>query len=590
MKLGIVGLPNVGKSSLFNALTCSGAASENYPFCTIDPNIGIVSVPDERMNFLADMYHPAKFTPAIIEFVDIAGLEKGTSKGEGLGNKFLSHIREVDAILHVVRCFESGDVTHVEGSVGAARDAETVNFELIFADMETIEKRLLKSSKMIKSGDKKYKIECDALEKVKTNLEKGIFISGMDLEDAERDIVSELFLLTDKPILYVANVSEDDAAGGTNAQVEALKSIAESQNAEVMVVCAKLEEELSKLDAEERDMFLGEMGIERSGLITLVQKSSAVRIAGGLHKRRRISPSHRTEHLGEPGRVASASRHYRPVSHRDRLPWARRARGRPEAASCCRDRTGRRERPRRERSAVCPRSGRKWRGTLLGPAGRKLAQDGKRRDRDVYQTARSAQPSRRSSRRLVGRRSPRCGNGPHRPLTRPAGANRPGGRLPNRKRSERDVRKRYTATAVVQNINGDFKPHSAQIACAPPPGSVKKTLNCLDLRTESILDAGLEMHRVTPTHRGRRPEDPSRILQLGSVPGRDVCQPFLLPVERRAIRRQADLLVRRDEDSPVVNVQRTFKEQDVTFARRIDQFVDTGRRESLRQPAYAVAN
>jgi GTP-binding protein YchF len=273
MKLGIVGLPNVGKSSLFNALTCSGAASENYPFCTIDPNIGIVSVPDERMNFLADMYHPAKFTPAIIEFVDIAGLVKGASKGEGLGNKFLSHIREVDAILHVVRCFESGDVTHVEGSVGAARDAETVNFELIFADMETIEKRLLKSSKMIKSGDKKYKIECDALEKVKTNLEKGIFISGMDLEDAERDIVSELFLLTDKPILYVANVSEDDAAGGTNAQVEALKSIAESQNAEVLVVCAKLEEELSKLDAEERDMFLGEMGIERSGLITLVQKS-----------------------------------------------------------------------------------------------------------------------------------------------------------------------------------------------------------------------------------------------------------------------------------------------------------------------------
>ncbi len=273
MKLGIVGLPNVGKSSLFNALTCSGAASENYPFCTIDPNIGIVSVPDERLDFLAEMYHPVKFTPAIIEFVDIAGLVKGASKGEGLGNRFLSHIREVDAILHVVRCFESGDVTHVEGSVGAVRDAETVNFELIFADMETIEKRLLKSSKMIKSGDKKYKQECDALEKVKANLEKGIFISGMDLEDFEREIISELFLLTDKPILYVANVSEDDAAGTDNPQVEALKSIAASQNAEVMVVCAKLEEELSKLEPDERDMFLHEMGIERSGLATLVQKS-----------------------------------------------------------------------------------------------------------------------------------------------------------------------------------------------------------------------------------------------------------------------------------------------------------------------------
>lgn len=273
MKLGIVGLPNVGKSSLFNALTCSGAPSENYPFCTIDPNIGIVSVPDERLDFLAGMYRPLKFTPAIIEFVDIAGLVKGASKGEGLGNKFLSHIREVDAILHVVRCFESGDVTHVEGSVGAARDAETVNFELIFADIEAVEKRILKSSKMIKSGDKKYKAECDALEKVKANLEKGIFISVMDLEGFEREIVSELFLLTDKPMLYVANVSEDDAAGGGNPQVEALKSLAASQNAEVMVVCAKLEEELSKLDPAERDMFLHEMGIERSGLTTLIQKS-----------------------------------------------------------------------------------------------------------------------------------------------------------------------------------------------------------------------------------------------------------------------------------------------------------------------------
>lgn len=273
MKLGIVGLPNVGKSSLFNALTCSGAASENYPFCTIDPNIGIVSVPDERLDYLAEMYHPQKFTPATIEFVDIAGLVKGASKGEGLGNKFLSHIREVDAILHVVRCFESGDVTHVEGSVGAARDAETVNFELIFADIETVEKRLAKSSKMIKSGDKKYKLECDALEKVKANLEKGIFASVMELEDFEREIISELFLLTDKPMLYVANVSEDDPSGTGNPHVEALKSIAAAQNAEVMVVCAKLEEELSKLEPNERDMFLQEMGLERSALATLIQKS-----------------------------------------------------------------------------------------------------------------------------------------------------------------------------------------------------------------------------------------------------------------------------------------------------------------------------
>lgn len=273
MKLGIVGLPNVGKSSLFNALTCGGAPSENYPFCTIDPNIGIVSVPDERLNFLADMYHPLKFTPAIIEFVDIAGLVKGASKGEGLGNKFLSHIREVDAILHVVRCFENGDVTHVEGSVNAARDAETVNFELIFADIETVEKRLFKSSKMIKSGDKKYKTECDALEKVKASLEKGILISGMELENSEREIVSKLFLLTDKPMLYVANVSEDDVASGGNPEVEALKKIAASQNAEVMAVSAKIEEELSKLEPDERDMFLNELGIENSGLTLLIQKS-----------------------------------------------------------------------------------------------------------------------------------------------------------------------------------------------------------------------------------------------------------------------------------------------------------------------------
>ena len=274
MKLGIVGLPNVGKSSLFNALTGAGAASENYPFCTIDPNIGVVSVPDKRMDFLADLYHPAKFTPAVIEFVDIAGLVKGASQGEGLGNKFLSHIREVDAILHVVRCFESADVTHVDGSVNSARDAETINFELIFADLETVEKRRAKTEKMIKTGDKKYKRECDALEKIKEDLEKGVFVRAMDLSETEQGIIADLFLLTAKPMLYAANVSEADAATENAApQVAALARLAAAQNAQVMTVCAKLEEELAMLDKAERELFLAEMGISQSGLIKLIQKS-----------------------------------------------------------------------------------------------------------------------------------------------------------------------------------------------------------------------------------------------------------------------------------------------------------------------------
>ena len=272
MKLGIVGLPNVGKSSLFNALTGAGASSENYPFCTIDPNVGVVSVPDARMDFLAALYNPAKFTPAVIEFVDIAGLVKGASKGEGLGNKFLSHIREVDAVLHVVRCFESDDVTHVDGSINSVRDAETINFELIFADIDTIDKRLAKSEKLIKTGDKKYKQECDTLSRIKAQLESGVFVAGMDLSDDERALLSDLWLLTDKPVLYAANVSEDDMGDG-NAQVDALKALAEKQGAEVMVVCAKLEEELSTLEPDEKTMFLKELGIVQSGLDKLIQKS-----------------------------------------------------------------------------------------------------------------------------------------------------------------------------------------------------------------------------------------------------------------------------------------------------------------------------
>jgi ribosome-binding ATPase len=273
MKLGIVGLPNVGKSSLFNALTGSGATSNNYLFSTKDPNIGVASVPDARLDFLAGLYDPEKYTPAVIEFVDIAGLVRGASRGEGLGNKFLSFIREVDAILHVVRCFQSSDVMHVEGSINALRDAETINFELIFADMETVEKRIAKSEKMIKSGDKKYRTECEILQKVKDNLESGVFASVMELADDEKALVSDLFLLTSKPMLYVANVSESDISNPDNPDVAALKKTADAQNAEVMAVCAKLEEELSQLDPEERKMFLEELEIKSTGLETLIQKS-----------------------------------------------------------------------------------------------------------------------------------------------------------------------------------------------------------------------------------------------------------------------------------------------------------------------------
>ncbi|MFA5676734.1 MAG: redox-regulated ATPase YchF, partial [Christensenellales bacterium] len=262
MKLGIVGLPNVGKSSLFNALTGAGAVSENYPFCTIDPNVGVVPVPDKRMDFLRELYNPAKFTPAVIEFVDIAGLVKGASRGEGLGNRFLSHIREVDAVLHVVRCFENDDVAHIDGSINSVRDAETINFELLFADIETIDKRLARSEKMIKTGDKKYAAECEVLKYVKNKLEEGVFASAIALDKVRRAIIDELFLLTSKPMLYAANIADADAAApNENPFVQSLQNFARNQGTEVLTLCARLEEELWALKPKDRAAFLHEIGV-----------------------------------------------------------------------------------------------------------------------------------------------------------------------------------------------------------------------------------------------------------------------------------------------------------------------------------------
>ena len=247
MKLGIVGLPNVGKSTLFNSITKAGAECANYPFCTIEPNVGVVPVPDERLDELTKMYHPQKTTHAVIEFVDIAGLVKGASKGEGLGNKFLSHIRETDAIVEVVRCFQDSNIVHVDGTVDPIRDIETINLELIFADIETVNKRLDKAKKNLKA-DKKYQEEIDLLEKIKENLENGISARSLELNVDEQALVKEMFLLTTKPILYIANVAEEQLENADNDElVLKVKGYAAKEKAEVIPLCIKIEEELSRI-------------------------------------------------------------------------------------------------------------------------------------------------------------------------------------------------------------------------------------------------------------------------------------------------------------------------------------------------------
>ncbi len=273
MKIGIVGLPNVGKSTMFNSITKAGAECANYPFCTIEPNVGVVAVPDERIDKLAEMYKPQKVTKAVVEFVDIAGLVKGASKGEGLGNKFLSHIREVDAIAQVVRCFEDSNVIHVDGNINPLRDIETINLELIFADMETLDKRLEKAKKNLKA-DKKYQTEIDVIEKVKANLEKGIPARAIDLNDEELEIIKDMFLLTSKPIIYIANISEEQMSNAENDEkVKQVKEYAQKENAEVIPLCVKIEEELSGLDENDKAEMLEALGLQESGLDKLIKKS-----------------------------------------------------------------------------------------------------------------------------------------------------------------------------------------------------------------------------------------------------------------------------------------------------------------------------
>lgn len=275
MKLGIVGLPNVGKSTLFNSLTKAGAESANYPFCTIDPNVGVVAVPDERIRLLGEMYHSKKVTPAVIEFVDIAGLVKGASKGEGLGNQFLSNIREVDAIVHVVRCFEDPNVVHVDGSIDPLRDIETINLELIFSDLEILERRMAKTGKAARM-DKSLAKEAELLEELIAHLEGGKMAKSYVTEDEDKQaILKSLNLLTYKPTIYAANVAEDDLAddGAANAGVQKVREYAKEDGSEVFVICAQIEQEIAELDDDEKSMFLEDLGLAESGLEKLIRAS-----------------------------------------------------------------------------------------------------------------------------------------------------------------------------------------------------------------------------------------------------------------------------------------------------------------------------
>ena len=273
MKLGIVGLPNVGKSTLFNAITNAGAQSANYPFCTIEPNVGVVAVPDSRLDRLAEMYHPEKYTPASIEFVDIAGLVRGASKGEGLGNKFLANIREVDAIVHVVRCFDNDDIIHVEGSVDPARDIETIQLELILSDVEMIDRRIDKAGKLLK-GDKSYQAELDLFKRVRNALNEGKMARSVECTPEEAALLSTVDLLTNKPVIYAANVSESDFSGNIeeNAYYQTVCKIAQSEHSGVLPICAEVEAEISGMDPEEKALFLEDMGLKESGLDRLIKQ------------------------------------------------------------------------------------------------------------------------------------------------------------------------------------------------------------------------------------------------------------------------------------------------------------------------------
>ena len=278
MKLGIVGLPNVGKSTLFNSLTKAGAESANYPFCTIDPNVGVVTVPDERLNVLGEMYHTKKIIPAAIEFVDIAGLVKGASKGEGLGNQFLANIREVDAIVHVVRCFEDSNIVHVDGSIDPLRDIETINLELIFSDLEILERRISKAVRAARN-DKTIAKELALMERIKAHLEDGKMAKSFDdiNDEDEQQWLESYNLLTYKPVIFAANVAEDDLAddGASNAGVQAVREYAKREDCEVFVVCAEIEQEIAELDDDEKSMFLEELGLKESGLEKLIKATGS---------------------------------------------------------------------------------------------------------------------------------------------------------------------------------------------------------------------------------------------------------------------------------------------------------------------------